>query len=67
MIAEHIPSPCENAKKKLVHTYTGPLDSDIGDDMLSCDPEVKFGYECFNYITQDILSNNNYLKCFREP
>src|SRR5207237_499508 len=31
----------ENAKTKLIHTYTGPLDSDIGDDMLACDPEVR--------------------------
>jgi len=41
MIAEHVPSPSENARTKLSHAYTGPLDSDIADDMLSCDPEVS--------------------------
>jgi len=42
MIAHHIPSPAANAKVKLSHIYTGVLDSEIGDDMLSCDPEVRF-------------------------
>lgn len=42
MVSEHIPSPCENAKSKLAHIYTGPLDSDIGDDMLACDPDVRY-------------------------
>ena len=41
MIADHVPSPSDNAKTKLSHTYTGPLDSDIGEDMLACDPEVR--------------------------
>lgn len=40
MVAEHVPSPSDNARNKMVHAYTGPLDSDIGDDILNCDPEV---------------------------
>ena len=31
MIAEHVPSPNDNTRAKLSQTYTGPLDSDIGD------------------------------------
>lgn len=41
MVAEHIPSPSANASSKLTHTYTGPLDSELGEDMLACDPEVR--------------------------
>ncbi len=54
MVADHIPSPGENAKTKLSHTYTGPLDSEIGDDMLSCDPEV------WNSVFRYFISIHNF-------
>jgi U5 small nuclear ribonucleoprotein component len=41
LVSEHIPSPSDNARNKMTHAYTGPLDSDIGDDLINCDPEVN--------------------------
>ncbi|KAJ4438891.1 U5 small nuclear ribonucleoprotein component [Periplaneta americana] len=39
MCVQHIPSPVDNAKLKVQHIYTGPLDSDLAEDMCNCDPE----------------------------
>ncbi|CAK9290154.1 unnamed protein product [Gordionus sp. m RMFG-2023] len=39
MCVNHIPSPLENARRKIEHIYTGPIDSDIGDALVACDPE----------------------------
>lgn len=39
MLRDHIPSPAANAETKVRHTYTGDLDSDLGEAMLRCDPE----------------------------
>lgn len=39
MCVQHIPSPVDSAKTKVEHTYTGPLDDELGDAMVSCDPE----------------------------
>uniref|UniRef100_A0A0K2U2M1 116 kDa U5 small nuclear ribonucleoprotein component n=1 Tax=Lepeophtheirus salmonis TaxID=72036 RepID=A0A0K2U2M1_LEPSM len=39
MLAEHIPSPEENAKVKVPHIYTGNLDSMRAKGMLDCDSE----------------------------
>ncbi|KAM9785271.1 116 kDa U5 small nuclear ribonucleoprotein component [Syngnathus typhle] len=39
MCVQHIPSPQEGARNKIEHTYTGGLDSDLGEAMTECDPE----------------------------
>lgn len=39
MCVTHIPSPEGNAKNKVENFYTGPLDSDIAQDMISCNSE----------------------------
>lgn len=39
MCVEHVPSPQAGARTKIEHTYTGPLDSELADAMLDCDPD----------------------------
>lgn len=40
MCVSHIPSPQSNAKNKVQHVYTGPVDSDIAQNMINCSTEV---------------------------
>lgn len=49
MCVQHIPSPKVGAKTKIEHTYTGGVDSDLGEAMSECDPDVRkllFCSEC---------------------
>uniref|UniRef100_A0A671SKC0 116 kDa U5 small nuclear ribonucleoprotein component n=1 Tax=Sinocyclocheilus anshuiensis TaxID=1608454 RepID=A0A671SKC0_9TELE len=39
MCVQHIPSPQGGAKAKIEHSYTGGLDSDLGETMSECDPD----------------------------
>ncbi|XP_007535801.1 116 kDa U5 small nuclear ribonucleoprotein component isoform X2 [Erinaceus europaeus] len=39
MCVQHIPSPKVGAKSKIEHTYTGGVDSDLGEAMSDCDPD----------------------------
>ncbi|XP_039187381.1 116 kDa U5 small nuclear ribonucleoprotein component [Crotalus tigris] len=39
MCVQHIPSPKIGAKTKIEHTYTGGVDSDLGESMSECDPD----------------------------
>ncbi|KAH9520165.1 U5 small nuclear ribonucleoprotein component [Bulinus truncatus] len=39
MCVDHIPSPVENAKRKIEHIYTGPMDSDLAEEMMQCEAE----------------------------
>ncbi|KAK6625050.1 U5 small nuclear ribonucleoprotein component [Polyplax serrata] len=39
MCVSHIPSPQSNAKNKVQHVYTGPVDSDIAQNMINCSTE----------------------------
>ncbi|XP_077475692.1 116 kDa U5 small nuclear ribonucleoprotein component [Stigmatopora argus] len=39
MCVQHIPSPQDGGRNKIEHTYTGGLDSDLGEAMAECDPE----------------------------
>uniref|UniRef100_A0A7N5ZV13 116 kDa U5 small nuclear ribonucleoprotein component n=1 Tax=Anabas testudineus TaxID=64144 RepID=A0A7N5ZV13_ANATE len=39
MCVQHIPSPQGGARNKIEHTYTGGLDSDLGEAMAECDPD----------------------------
>ncbi|XP_059478720.1 116 kDa U5 small nuclear ribonucleoprotein component [Neocloeon triangulifer] len=41
MCVQHIKSPLDNAKGKVEHIYTGPLESEIAEDMCKCDPEGR--------------------------
>lgn len=41
MCVQHIPSPQGGARAKIEHTYTGGLDSDLGETMSECDPDVS--------------------------
>lgn len=41
MCVQHIPSPQEGARNKIEHNYTGGLDSDLGEVMAECDPDVS--------------------------
>lgn len=62
MCVQHIASPQEGARNKIEHTYSGGLDSALGEAMAECDPEVstredrsEFGLiSCFE---ADTLSN----------
>jgi len=42
MCVNHIPSPVDNARKKIEHIYTGPLDTELVESMFECSPEVHF-------------------------
>jgi len=46
MCVQHIPSPADNAQLKVQHIYTGPLDTDLADDMRNCDPDVSTDAFC---------------------
>ena len=41
MCVQHIASPQEGARNKIEHTYAGGLDSDLGEAMAECDPDVS--------------------------
>lgn len=41
MCVQHIASPQEGARTKIEHTYSGGLDSALGEAMAECDPEVS--------------------------
>ncbi|GLV38363.1 uncharacterized protein CBL_13086 [Carabus blaptoides fortunei] len=41
MCVEHINSPMDNAKMKIEHIYTGPNNTNLFEDMISCDPEGR--------------------------
>ncbi|XP_043221860.1 116 kDa U5 small nuclear ribonucleoprotein component-like isoform X1 [Amphibalanus amphitrite] len=39
MCVEHIPSPLDNARHKIEHTYSGPSDSPLAEAMAECDAD----------------------------
>jgi len=39
MCVEHIPSPQDSAKRKVEHIYTGPMDSELAEEMVQCEAE----------------------------
>lgn len=39
MVVDHIPSPVENAARKVEQIYTGPLDTEVAEAMKKCDPD----------------------------
>ncbi|KAI7864168.1 P-loop containing nucleoside triphosphate hydrolase protein [Spinellus fusiger] len=38
MLVKHIPSPLANARQKIQHIYSGPMDSEVARAMQQCDP-----------------------------
>ena len=41
MCVDHIGSPLSNARRKIEHIYSGPMESDLVDMMVQCDPDVS--------------------------
>ena len=41
MCVDHVPSPAANAKNKVQHVYTGPMDTELAESMCQCDPDVR--------------------------
>lgn len=41
MCVDHIKSPLDNARSKIEHIYTGPMESDLVDMMVQCDSDVS--------------------------
>ncbi|ESO05879.1 hypothetical protein HELRODRAFT_105890 [Helobdella robusta] len=39
MCVQHIKSPIDNARRKIEHIYTGPLDTELANHMFNCDPD----------------------------
>lgn len=39
MVAQHVPSPLDNARNKVQHIYSGSLDTQRAVDMINCDSE----------------------------
>lgn len=53
MCVQHIPSPKIGAKTKIEHTYTGGVDSDLGEAMSECDPDVRVLFTLCLYLASD--------------
>jgi U5 small nuclear ribonucleoprotein component len=54
MCVTHIPSPLSNAKNKVTNVYTGPVESEVAEDMLNCDSEgVLMVHSTKMYPTDD--------------
>lgn len=54
MCVQHIPSPIDNARLKVQHIYTGPLETDLAEDMCNCDPDGHLMvYSTKMYPTED--------------
>ncbi len=58
MIAQHIPSPLDNAKTKVQHIYSGSLDTQRAQDMINCDSEDGhlMIHSTKQYPTEDVTS-----------
>ncbi len=41
MCVDHVPSPGDNARNKVEHIYTGPMDTELAESMCKCDPDVS--------------------------
>ena len=54
MCVDHIGSPLSNAKRKIEHIYSGPMESDLVDMMVQCDPDVSTTDMCSG-IFQDLI------------
>ncbi|KAL9092919.1 MAG: hypothetical protein Q9159_000543 [Coniocarpon cinnabarinum] len=59
MVAEHIPSPLDDARRMLNKYYTGPLDTTAAQSMQKCDPEGPLLVHVTKlYSTPDVSSFN---------
>ena len=41
LVVQHIPSPQENARRKIEHTWLGPAESKMAKELYKCDAEVS--------------------------
>ena len=48
MCVDHINSPLAHARNKVEQSYTGPMDTELADSMLECDPDVGISHIQFN-------------------
>ncbi|XP_014666920.1 PREDICTED: 116 kDa U5 small nuclear ribonucleoprotein component-like [Priapulus caudatus] len=54
MCVQHIPSPRANARRKVEHIYTGPMDTELAEAMFQCDSEGPLMvHTTKQYPTQD--------------
>ncbi|KAH8009571.1 hypothetical protein HPB51_018264 [Rhipicephalus microplus] len=57
MCVSHVPSPARVTRQKIECIYTGPLESELGEAMLKCDPEGPLiVHTTKQYSTQDATS-----------
>ncbi|VDO92428.1 unnamed protein product [Soboliphyme baturini] len=57
VVTTNIKSPVENARNKVTHNYTGVLEGEIANGLLSCDPEGPLMvHTTKNYATSDATS-----------
>ncbi|ELU06359.1 hypothetical protein CAPTEDRAFT_158714 [Capitella teleta] len=65
MCVNHIPPPSDNAQRKVEHIYTGPLDTDISEAMLRCDPEGPLMVHATKlFPTQDATTFHAFARVF---
>ena len=51
MCVQFMKSPLANARTKVEHIYTGPVDTELAEAMFECDPDVS--------ITVDLIYNKH--------
>jgi translation elongation factor EF-G len=57
MLRDHVPSPVANAANKIQHIYAGALSSEVGRDMLACNPDGQLMLHITKlYPSQDATS-----------
>uniref|UniRef100_A0A914UWU3 Tr-type G domain-containing protein n=1 Tax=Plectus sambesii TaxID=2011161 RepID=A0A914UWU3_9BILA len=57
VVSKNIPSPIENAKAKVEHTYLGPMDSELAQSLTRCDSDGPLMvHTTKNYATTDATS-----------
>ena len=59
MCVNHIPSPLANARKKIEHLYTGPLDSELAESMFECAPDVSSFWVWIGWLLTSTFSPLN--------
>uniref|UniRef100_A0A673GPI1 116 kDa U5 small nuclear ribonucleoprotein component n=1 Tax=Sinocyclocheilus rhinocerous TaxID=307959 RepID=A0A673GPI1_9TELE len=69
MCVQHIPSPQGGARAKIEHSYTGGLDSDLGETMSECDPDVSLAclqFHAFGRVLSGTLQAGQPVKVLGE-
>ena len=58
MCVDHVPSPAANARNKVQHMYTGPMDTELADSMCQCDPDVCLSHFCLSVYLINLLEKH---------